>query len=242
MGQTVSSIQGRMFGPKTSLRILMLGLDAAGKTTILYKLRLGEVETTIPTIGFNVEHLEHKSAYKITSFTAWDVGGRDKIRGLWRFYYRETDALVFVVDSNDRGRIEETKDQLYDLLNEEELRDVPLLVFANKQDLPGSMTADEIVNKLSLHAIRGRLWHIQASCATTGDGLYDGLEWLSDAKKRQQEDQARRQMRNKTHEAAGEKTDVLAKQVVAGGKPVPSWPPQGQSRLQGAVPGAAKAA
>merc|ERR1719402_1028876 len=99
----------------------MVGLDAAGKTTILYKLKLGEIVTTIPTIGFNVETVE----YKNISFTCWDVGGRDKIRPLWRHYYQNTDALIFVVDSNDRGRIDgdySAKEQLQIMLGEDELR------------------------------------------------------------------------------------------------------------------------
>ena len=95
-----------MFG-KRDMRILMVGLDAAGKTTILYKLKLGEVVTTIPTIGFNVETVE----YKNISFTVWDVGGQDKIRPLWRHYYQNTQGLIFVVDSNDRDRIDDARDE-----------------------------------------------------------------------------------------------------------------------------------
>merc|ERR1712070_1323269 len=105
MGLTFSSIFGRLFGKK-DCRILMVGLDAAGKTTILYKLKLGEIVTTIPTIGFNVETVE----YKNISFTVWDVGGQDKIRPLWRHYYQNTQGVIFVVDSNDRDRVEDAKD------------------------------------------------------------------------------------------------------------------------------------
>jgi len=81
---------GNILSPRPEMRLLMNGLDAAGKTTILYKLKLGEVVTTIPTIGFNVETV----AYKNINLTVWDVGGRDKIRPLWRHYYHNTDALV----------------------------------------------------------------------------------------------------------------------------------------------------
>ena len=94
-----------MLSGKQEKRILMVGLDAAGKTTILYKLKLGEVVTTIPTIGFNVETVE----YKNISFTVWDVGGQDKIRPLWRHYYQNTNGLIFVVDSNDKERIDAGK-------------------------------------------------------------------------------------------------------------------------------------
>ncbi|MFS7979993.1 ADP-ribosylation factor 1 [Helianthus anomalus] len=131
------------------MRILMVGLDAAGKTTILYKLKLGEIVTTIPTIGFNVETVE----YKNISFTVWDVGGQDKIRPLWRQYFQNTQGLIFVVDSNDRDRVVEARDELHRMLNEDELRDAVLLVFANKQDLPNAMNAAEITGKLGLHSL-----------------------------------------------------------------------------------------
>ncbi|MED6286848.1 ADP-ribosylation factor 1, partial [Characodon lateralis] len=164
----------KMFGKK-EMRILMVGLDAAGKTTILYKLKLGEIVTTIPTIGFNVETVE----YKNISFTVWDVGGQDKIRPLWRHYFQNTQGLIFVVDSNDRERCAEAREELLRMLAEDELRDAVLLVFANKQDLPNAMNAAELTDKLNLHSLRNRNWYIQATCATTGDGLYEGLDWLS---------------------------------------------------------------
>lgn len=180
------------------MRILMVGLDAAGKTTILYKLKLGEIVTTIPTIGFNVETVE----YKNINFTVWDVGGQDKIRPLWRHYFQNTQGLIFVVDSNDRDRAAEARDELHRMLNEDELRDAVLLVFANKQvkhpsfscsfcrfcilnpiifsqDLPNAMNAADITDKLGLHSLRQRNWYIQATCATSGEGLYEGLDWLS---------------------------------------------------------------
>ena len=174
MGLTVSSLFQRLFGNK-QVRILMVGLDAAGKTTILYKLKLGKFVTTIPTIGFNVETVE----YKNISFTVWDVGGQDKIRPLWRHYFQNKQGLIFVIDSNDRERIGEARQELERMLNEDELRDAILLIFANKQDLPNSMTAAEITDKLGLHSLRSRNWYIQATCATSGNGLYEGLDWLS---------------------------------------------------------------
>jgi len=174
MGSLFTKVWQRMLGTR-EMRILMVGLDAAGKTTILYKLKLGEVVNTIPTIGFNVETVE----YKNISFNVWDVGGQDKIRLLWRHYYTNTQGLIYVVDSNDRERIEENREELHKMLAEEELRDAVLLVFANKQDLPGALTCPEITDKLGLHTIRGRTWFIQSTCAVRGDGLYEGLDWLS---------------------------------------------------------------
>jgi len=159
----------------------MVGLDAAGKTTILYKLKLGEVVTTIPTIGFNVETI----SYKNISFTVWDVGGQDKIRPLWRHYYQNTQGVIFVVDANDRDRIDDSnqyehsaKSELQRMLAEDELSDAVLLVFANKMDLPRAMSTEEITNRLGLKQNKTREWYIQPCTGTTGDGLYKGLDWL----------------------------------------------------------------
>ncbi|XP_068458723.1 ADP-ribosylation factor 4-like [Clinocottus analis] len=174
MGLTISTLFERMFGKK-QMRILMVGLDAAGKTTILYKLKLGEIVTTIPTIGFNVETVE----YKNISFTVWDVGGQDKIRPLWRHYFQNTQGLIFVVDSNDRERVGESSEELKKMLDEDELKDAVLLVFANKQDLPNALPVNELTDKLGLMLLRNKRWHIQSTCATQGTGLYEGLDWLS---------------------------------------------------------------
>eukprot|EP01084_Bolivina_argentea_P227364 383989_1 len=167
---------------KHERRILMVGLDAAGKTTILYKLKLGDIVHTIPTIGFNVETVE----YKNINFTVWDVGGQESIRPLWRHYYQGCDGIIFVVDSSDRGRIDSREgyednclEEIHRLLAEDELRDAALLVLANKQDLPNAMSVNEVTEKLNLAQLRNRHWYCQSTCATTGDGLYEGLDWLS---------------------------------------------------------------
>jgi len=186
MGSAFTKLFDGVFG-KRDMRILMVGLDAAGKTTILYKLKLGEVVTTIPTIGFNVETVE----YKNISFTMWDVGGQDKIRPLWRHYFQNTHGVIFVVDSNDRDRIDDSqgyersaKEELSKMLAEEELRDAALLVFANKQDLPNAMKVQEVTERLGLNKLRNRQWYIQGASAPTGDGLYEGLDWLCNALKK----------------------------------------------------------
>uniref|UniRef100_A0A8C3FT53 ADP-ribosylation factor n=1 Tax=Chrysemys picta bellii TaxID=8478 RepID=A0A8C3FT53_CHRPI len=176
MGLTVSAIFSQIFGKK-QMWILMVGLDAAGKTTILYKLKLSEIVTTIPIIGFNVETVE----YKNICFTVWDVGGQDKIRPLWRHYFQNTQGLIFVVDSNDREREQESADELQKMLQEDKLQDAVLMVFANKQDIPNAMAVSELTDKLGLQMFRGRTWYVQATCATQGTGLYDGLDWLSRA-------------------------------------------------------------
>lgn len=173
MGTILSQIFNK-FISKTQVRILMVGLDAAGKTTILYQMKLNEVVTTIPTIGFNVETVE----YKNISFTVWDVGGQTIIRNLWRHYFCNTQGLIFVVDSNDPERIKDAAEELHIMLQEHELRNVALLVFANKQDLPRAMTTADIIDALGLSAVSNP-WLVQASCAVSGAGLAEGLDWLS---------------------------------------------------------------
>ncbi|CAG8618609.1 13683_t:CDS:2 [Dentiscutata erythropus] len=170
MGASVSKALLRIFGNK-EMRILMLGLDAAGKTTILYKLKLDQSVTTIPTVGFNVETV----TYKNVKFNVWV----NKIRPLWRHYYTGTQGLIFVIDSQDRDRIDEARQELHRIISDREMKDCLLLVFANKQDLPGAMSPAEVTEKLHLHRMRDRAWYVHPSCATTGDGLFDGLNWLS---------------------------------------------------------------
>ncbi|KAF2269825.1 ARF/SAR superfamily [Lojkania enalia] len=175
MGASISKMMNKIFGSK-EMRLLMLGLDAAGKTTILYKLKLDQDVTTIPTVGFNVETV----TYKNTKFNVWDVGGQDKIRPLWRHYFSGTQGLIFVVDSNDRNRIGEAKTELARIIQDREMKDALLLVFANKQDLPEAMRPKEVSDKLQLEKIaKDHVWKVEPSCATTGEGIFEGLAWLS---------------------------------------------------------------
>ena len=174
MGNLLSSVWTRLLG-REDVRILMVGLDNAGKTTILYRLKFDNVISTVPTIGFNVETV----TYKNISFTVWDIGGQDKIRNLWRVYFSGSQAIIFVIDSSDRERIGEVKTELFRLLGEDELEHVQLLLFANKQDLPNAMSTTEIMEKLGLNELKNRAWFVQSACATKGEGLSEGLDWLA---------------------------------------------------------------
>ncbi|KAK4336942.1 hypothetical protein RND71_043514 [Anisodus tanguticus] len=171
----MGKILSKIFGNR-EMRILMIGLDSAGKTTILYNLKSGKSMHTNPTVGFNVEIVK----YKNVKFSVWDVGGQDKIRPLWRHYFAGTHALIFVIDSSDRERIIEARQELHRVINDREMKEVIILVFANKQDLNNAMDPLEIQEKLGLSSsgLKHRSWHVQPSCATTGDGLFDGLQWL----------------------------------------------------------------
>jgi ADP-ribosylation factor-like protein 1 len=173
MGSFFSSLFSRLWGSKET-RILILGLDGAGKTTILYRLQVGEVVTTIPTIGFNVETV----TYKNLKFQVWDLGGQTSIRPYWRCYYANTDAIIYVVDSSDHERMGISKSELYGMLEEEELKNALLCVFANKQDLDGSMSPSEVSQALGLSALKNRTWAIFKTSAVKGEGLEEAMEWL----------------------------------------------------------------
>ena len=127
MGFIFSKIFSTIAGQE-QMRMIIIGLDNAGKTTILYKLHLGEIVTTVPTVGFNVETMN----YEGLKFQVWDLGGQTGLRPYWRCYYQDTNAVVFVVDSADRERIEFAKQELELMLQEDELKGVPVLILANK--------------------------------------------------------------------------------------------------------------
>ena len=160
---------------KQPSKIVMVGLDAAGKTTVLYKLKLGEVITTTPTVGFNVETVQ----YKKLDMTVWDIGGQDILRKLWRHYYQGVDAVIYIVDSNDADRMNLAAAELHKVLDHDELRNAALLVYANKQDLPHSMDVRECMEELGLKHMKNRQWHVQPAVATSGEGLWEGLDWLN---------------------------------------------------------------
>ncbi|XP_027204295.1 ADP ribosylation factor-like 1 [Dermatophagoides pteronyssinus] len=175
MGNLLSYFKS-LFGSR-EMRILILGLDGAGKTTILYRLQVGEVVTTIPTIGFNVEQV----TYKNLKFQVWDLGGQTSIRPYWRCYYSNTDAIIYVVDSSDRERIGISKQELVSMLEEEELKNAILVVLANKQDMENALSVAEVHNELGLDVLKNRTFQIFKTSAIKGDGLDEAMEWLSNS-------------------------------------------------------------
>ncbi|CAL4072273.1 unnamed protein product, partial [Meganyctiphanes norvegica] len=160
--------------PDRELRILLLGLDNAGKTTLLKKLASEDISHITPTQGFNIKSVQ-SSGFKLN---VWDIGGQRKIRPYWRNYFENTDVLIYVIDSGDRKRFDETGQELSEILCEDKLAGVPVLIFANKQDLFNAAPSAEIAEGLGLHTIRDRAWQIQACSATKDEGVHDGLEWV----------------------------------------------------------------
>ncbi|KAK2714279.1 ADP-ribosylation factor-like protein 4C [Artemia franciscana] len=164
------------------LHIVMLGLDSAGKTTALYRLKFDQYMNTVPTIGFNCEKIKGATGKsKGVQFLIWDVGGQEKLRPLWKSYTRCTDGIVFVLDSVDSERMEEAKMELVRTAKSPENVGVPVLVLANKQDLPGAKDTKEIESSLGLNDLgSNQLFHVQSTCAVTGEGLDEGLDALYD--------------------------------------------------------------
>ncbi|XP_060883166.1 ADP-ribosylation factor-like protein 4D [Labrus bergylta] len=165
-----------------SLHIVVIGLDSAGKTALLYRLKLQEFVETIPTKGFNMERIKvtmGNSKTNATMLQVWDVGGQEKLRPLWKSYTRRTDGLVFVVDAAETERMEEAKVELNRITRSAENQGVPVLVLANKQDLVGAMSASEVEKALGLHELSSNtLHHTQGCSALDGQGLQPGLENL----------------------------------------------------------------
>ena len=157
-------------------RVLVLGLDNAGKTTILKKLAEEDITHVMPTQGFNMKSLTKGKL----NLKMWDLGGQRAIRPYWRSYFEKTDAIVYVFDSADRQRLEETGGELRKILQEDKLMGVPLLAFANKQDLLNAMSADEIVKALDLQLIKDRSFQVIACSAKTEEGLQEGIQWIFD--------------------------------------------------------------
>ncbi|KRF83253.1 ADP-ribosylation factor-like protein 3 isoform X1 [Drosophila virilis] len=180
--------------PEKEARILLLGLDNAGKTTILKQLASEDITTVsileqmrlcfpnsrsnasqvTPTAGFNIKSVA-ADGFKLN---VWDIGGQWKIRPYWKNYFANTDVLIYVIDCTDRKRLSEAGSELFEMLMDNRLKRVPLLVFANKQDLPSAMSASEVAEALGLVRLEERTWEIKACTAVDGTGIKEGMDWV----------------------------------------------------------------
>lgn len=163
----------------TSVKVLIAGLDSAGKTTILHRLKLGPADvhtpiSTMPTLSFNSELVDFEGM----QFSLWDVGGQDSLRTFWRHHFTGTQAVVYVVDSNDTDRIQQSGNELREMMASPELRFACLLVLANKSDLPYAARLADIRRRMRLEELKGVNWHLEQTSARKGDGLLDAMQWL----------------------------------------------------------------
>jgi len=176
MGFILSKIIEFFTKSRNNFKIIILGMQNAGKTTILYRLSLGQLVKTTPTIGSNVEEL----TYNNVKFQAWDLGGQESTRSVWDVYYMNTDAVVYVIDSQDDEYFEESKSQFHKLINNPALKNATILIFANKQDLSGAKDVNKLIQDYEFFKIREHVWHIQSCSALKGEGLITGIKWLSE--------------------------------------------------------------
>lgn len=158
------------------MRLLILGLDNAGKTTIVKKFNGEDINSISPTLGFQIKTLYFEN-YKLS---IWDVGGQVSIRTYWRNFFEQTDGLIWVIDSSDKSRLEICKNELHELLKQEKLIGSTLLIFYNKSDIEGSMSLEDITEFLELKRIKSRHWAILPSSGFSGKGLLQGMKWLVD--------------------------------------------------------------
>ena len=165
----------RMLFGTNERRVLMLGLDAAGKTTILYGMKLNEIVTSIPTIGFNVETVKFNGV----NLVVWDVGGQDRIRVLWKHYFENTDGLLFIVDASDQARFAEAREELHAIVNDDNIRESLkcVIIMANKMDLPMACDVQDLHRHLDLHRVRVP-YYIQPCSALNRFGLDEGFQKL----------------------------------------------------------------
>uniref|UniRef100_U5EZE0 ADP-ribosylation factor-like protein 2 n=1 Tax=Corethrella appendiculata TaxID=1370023 RepID=U5EZE0_9DIPT len=168
------TILKKMKQKEKEMRILLLGLDNAGKTTILKRFNGEPIDQISPTLGFNIKTLEHNNY----TLNMWDVGGQKSLRSYWRNYFECTDGLIWVVDSTDRMRLQSCKEELKQLLQEERLAGATLLILANKQDLPDALTSSEIKDALELDLIVTHHWSVFSVSAVSGHKLVDSIDWL----------------------------------------------------------------
>ncbi|NXN26342.1 ARL11 protein, partial [Nycticryphes semicollaris] len=170
MGKLISKGQR-----KRDARVVMLGLDFAGKSTLLYKLKNGRAVETCPTVGFNVESLQ--TPCRIT-FTLWDVGGQGSLRASWPDYLEDTSTLIFVLDSTDTARLPEAAAALEEVLSYPSMAGVPVLLLANKQEVPGALAPAELGERLQGGRLVERRWVLRGCSAHTGQGLQEALAIL----------------------------------------------------------------
>jgi ADP-ribosylation factor-like protein 5B len=178
MGFYLSTLFKKLTGfqSEREFKIIIVGLNNAGKTTILYKLALNEVIVTQPTIGSNVEEVYHNNL----KMQVWDLGGQESLRHTWDAYYANTNAVIYVIDSADDSNIKASKHEFFSMLMHNDLKDASILIFANKADLPSARDVGEVTELYGLHMITNHDWKLQPCCALTGTGLQEGLDWLAD--------------------------------------------------------------
>ena len=161
-----------LFVSKRKVRILMLWFEAAGKSSILYQMKIGKLIESITTIDYNYKVID----YKGLNITFLDYYDHFRVK----LFYEISDGIIFVIDSNEKETFEIARDILLECLNDERLKDAAFLIFANKQDLNGAISPIELTKILEIEKIKNRKLFVQGSSAVSGQGIKEGLNWLID--------------------------------------------------------------
>ncbi|CAO2815516.1 unnamed protein product [Amaranthus hypochondriacus] len=172
---------------KTEFHVLILGIDKAGKTTLLEKLKELYLnleglppDRIVPTVGLNIGRIEVGN----TKLVFWDLGGQPGLRSIWEKYYEEAHAVIYVVDANTPSRFEDSKSALEKVLRHQDLQGAPLLILANKQDLSSAVSAEEVARYLDLKKLDERLYMFEAVSGFDGRGIKGSVDWLVNAMER----------------------------------------------------------
>ena len=159
-------------------RVLILGLDGSGKTTLIYLLKYKEVITTLPTVGFNIEELQIAKRLRVR---LWDVGGHHKVRHLWTHYYMTTAGIIYMIDSSSKDRLKESKEEFYKILKHRDVKEhIPVLLFANKQEMEGALSVNEIIEFFELKEYVSNPWCMQECSTQKQEGVWKGMETFSE--------------------------------------------------------------
>ncbi|GMS82079.1 hypothetical protein PENTCL1PPCAC_4254, partial [Pristionchus entomophagus] len=175
MGSVLTRLRNPFTTTKKRVQVLMSGLDGSGKTSIVHRIKWGTfVNPGSANVSYYMEEITHNNI----TFLLYDLGASDKIRQRWISIFKDAEALIYVIDCTDDGRIEDAKYELHQHLRDPNMKGVQLLVLVSKRDLPNEMTNEMVIEQLDLTSIEDRDWHIESTSCKTGEGLFEGLAWI----------------------------------------------------------------
>lgn len=166
----------RLFQQKTRpVNLTLCGLDQAGKTTFVNYLVHGEFRETTPTMGVRRQTI----SFPKVELNIFDLGGQEDFRPIWTEMNEQSDALIYVVDSSDYMRFEETKEIFHDIVHNQINQNIPVLILLHKVDLPNRMSRIEFIRKFGLADLNLELtWAVFETSAVTGEGIRESIQWF----------------------------------------------------------------
>ncbi|KAF9959081.1 ADP-ribosylation factor-like protein 8B [Mortierella alpina] len=161
---------------KTEMELTLVGLQNSGKTTLVNVIASGQfTEDMIPTVGFNMRKVTKGNV----TMKLWDIGGQPRFRSMWERYCRGVNAIVFVLDAADHDKLDAARTELRNLLDKPQLASIPVLVLGNKNDLPGALTVDQIIEVMNLKQIASREVSCYSISAKNQVNIDITLQWLT---------------------------------------------------------------